>query len=77
MGSQAAIQTRFVSGSDLKVGDVVSVWWSFGRDTIIGFREHSTIVFEDYRRSAKFASGTGMTVPDNDRFEVVTWNGAA
>ncbi len=61
---------RRVKGSELEVGDVIEVFWKPYRDTITGFRSlrHAT---PGYSRAADFATGPGMTVPDNDYFQVV------
>lgn len=60
-----------VKGQDLRIGDVVKVWWS-KQDVIIGFRPLSKEVWPGHRRAAIFAQiDAGMTVPDDTNFEVV------
>lgn len=63
-----------VLGKDLKVGDVVKVWWSPGFDKIVGLRPYNGRL--DCLKDAKLADfalyQVGMTIEAGIVFEVVS-----
>jgi len=67
-----------IHGEDLRLGDVVRVWWGCKRDTVTGFREYTgTYRFESPWKGAQIVEFAalpvvGMTVLANDRFEVLS-----
>jgi hypothetical protein len=42
--------------NDLRVGDVIAVWWAPGRDTIIGLRSYDGQNAADGTNSAQFSA---------------------
>jgi len=64
-----------VKGSEVRVGDILEVWWNPGRDTVTGIRPYEGRldcmkggwIFE----FALLPSGS-MTVAPNDRFQRVS-----
>ncbi len=61
-----------VAGSDLKVGDVIEVWWRPGRDTIVSLRPYDgplKTLFPLGAQLADFAAlAAGMTIDNAQDF---------
>jgi hypothetical protein len=70
--------TQIITGSELKVGDTITVWWGSNRDTIIGlvpYVEFSPLMslFPNGARIATFAINQGgMTIENDGRYELVS-----
>ena len=64
-----------VLGKDLKIGDVIEVWWKPNRDTIIGLKEYTggiSNLWKDGARLADFAQNRcGMTIDNGALYKVV------
>lgn len=64
-----------VRGSDLRVGDVVAVWWNGGKDTIVSIKPVNTTLVEDFPEGIKAATfvynRTGMTIDVRQTYEVL------
>lgn len=61
-----------ISGSDLRVGDTLELWW--GRDTITALAPYTgplASVFAGGAQSASFARGPGMTIENGMLYPVV------
>lgn len=60
-----------VFGSDLKVGDVIEVWWTPKRDTITALEPYTgplAYLFPKGAQIARFAMCSGMTIDNGDTF---------
>jgi hypothetical protein len=61
-----------VSGSELKVGDTIEVWWTPRRDTIVGLKPYTgplANLFPEGAQIAEFALlKTGMTIDNSDLY---------
>lgn len=61
-----------VSGADLRVGDVIEVWWAPNRDTIIGLRPYTGPLAHLWPHGAMLAdfaqNKCGMTIGCADIF---------
>lgn len=64
----------FVSGRDLRVGDVIETWWKPNRDTITKLEPYTGTlrhVFTGGARCASFSvNKTGLTIENNGRYWV-------
>lgn len=67
--------TRRVSGSALKVGDTIDVWWQPGRDRIVGLAPYAgplAYLFKEGAQLATFALlKSGMTIENSLVYEVI------
>lgn len=64
-----------VFGSELRVGDVIEVWWAPRRDQILSLAPyHGPIahVFKSGASTASFAVGPGMTIDHGDLFTLIS-----
>lgn len=64
--------TKTVTGSDLRVGDTIEVWWQPGRDTITALRPYAgpLTCFKHGAQLADFAlMRTGMTIENGSDYE--------
>jgi hypothetical protein len=63
-----------IKGSDLKVGDVMKVWWQTHRDTITELRPYRGPLQSLWPEGAQIAIfaylTTGMTIDNSDDYEV-------
>lgn len=61
-------------GSELKVGDVIEVWWKPGRDTVLSLEPYTGPLVHIFPDGAQIASLAmlvcGMTIDNNDIFKV-------
>ncbi len=71
-------QINTVAGRDLKVGDVLKVWWRPGRDTITTIEPYKGPYESMFQKEsdgasiARFAVWTlGMTIPHNEAYDVI------
>lgn len=66
---------RRVLGSELRVGDVVEVWWRPNRDTITRLEPYRGVHEKLFKQGAQIASfailRSGMTIDNADVFNVV------
>jgi hypothetical protein len=60
-----------VTGREIRVGDVVDVWWKPRRDVVVDLVSYDCTVYPEGARIATFASDLRMTIPDDERFQVV------
>jgi hypothetical protein len=64
-----------VFGKDLRIGDVVEVWWGSKRDTITALVPYCGPLQHIWPAGAQLASfailRTGMTIDNSDRYAVV------
>jgi hypothetical protein len=62
-------------GNDLKVGDIIKVWWKPSRDVITELKPYDgslSYLWKDGAKLASFAiNQTGMTIILGDYYEVV------
>jgi hypothetical protein len=67
---------RYKQGSELEVGDTISVWWKGRRDTITHLTPYTgplSGLFPSGARIAEFALlRVGMTIDNEDRYEIIT-----
>lgn len=65
-----------VRGSDLRVGDVIAVWWNGGNDTITSIRPTKTMLTDVFPEGIKVATfvfnRSGMTIDVRQTYEVLS-----
>lgn len=59
-----------VFGSELKVGDVIAVWWPPNRDSLVPYNGSIAHLFKEGAQLATFAiNKDGMTIDNGQIFE--------
>lgn len=62
-------------GSELRAGDVISVWWRPGRDKITNLRPYDGTLIRLFAGGAQIAefalSRVGMTIDNDFEYEVI------
>lgn len=70
-----------VLGTDLRAWDVIEVWWSPKRDTIISLKPYTGAIAHVFRAGAQIAefamNKNGMTIENDAIFTVVARQGVA
>jgi len=61
---------RTVTGSELRIGDAIGVWWGDKRDTIRRFKTRKG-GHPDLQRIAVFSSGYGMTICRFEQYRII------
>ncbi len=71
-------QIKTVAGRDLKVGDVLKVWWKPGRDTVTKIEPYRGPLESMFQKESEGASiayfaiwRLSMTVPHNEAYECI------
>lgn len=68
--------STLLQGSELKVGDVIEVWWQPRRDTItrlVPYKGPLENIFSNGAQLAEFAYlKGGMTIDNNETYEVLS-----
>lgn len=66
---------RQVCGKDLKVGDVVEVWWNPQRDTIVTLQPYTGPIAHIFKAGAQLATfallKSGMTIDNGEIYTVI------
>lgn len=75
MNAKQKPNTRRVFGRDLKVGDVIEVWWKPGLDRITRLRPYEGPLTNLFPHGAQIASfallRVGMTIDNGDWYRIV------
>mgnify|MGYP000877844733 CR=1 FL=1 len=63
------------NGSELRVGDIIGVWWSPRRDTITSLRPYTGPLAKHFAHGAQLATFAinmgGMTIDNGERYDVL------
>ena len=74
-------ESYYKPGHDLKVGDILEVWWRPGRDTITEIEPYKgplESIFSEGASIAYFAIWhLGMTIPHTEAFKVIGIQGTS
>lgn len=67
--------TTQIKGSELRVGDVIDVWWQPNKDTITGLRPYKgrlESIFPEGAQLAEFLiNKSGMTIDNSDYYDLI------